>query len=147
MYSLSQATLVNISATIAKDTAFLPCLCCFYVILEKIQLEKIAGALGVSEFALSDPDLDTRFGIMQALFYLEDTYGFTPFESENKLFLALPNNTLVSNDVTKWAKALTSLNNRNITQDEYDKWRYTYPQIEAERSAEKLRVLHDKLKE
>ena len=44
------------------------------------QLEKIAGALGVSIYAISDPNLENYDAVMHALFCLEDEYGIVPNE-------------------------------------------------------------------
>ncbi len=53
------------------------------------QLEKIAGALGISPFAIADPDFDSYHGLMHALFQLEDLYGLGIGEIDGELCLRL----------------------------------------------------------
>lgn len=38
-------------------------------------IERIAWALGVSPFAISDPDIESYIGVMHTLFALEEKYG------------------------------------------------------------------------
>lgn len=69
---------------------------------------------------------------------MEDTYGLNPIEVEEDVFLSLPANSTLRNDIQKWHKEITELKNGNISQEEYNLWRYSYPRIEAERAKEKL---------
>lgn len=105
----------------------------------KIQLKKIADALGISILALSDPDLDSYYGVMHALFNLEDTYGLTPQEIEEKVYLSMPNSSTLYSDIKKWNEEFTKLKSGDITQEEYDLWRHSYPRIEAERTQEEMK--------
>lgn len=45
-------------------------------------------------------------------------------------------------DLSAWQKEAEKYRNGEITKDEYDAWRYTYPEYEAKRTRERL----DKLK-
>ncbi len=105
----------------------------------KKQLEKVADALRISIFALSDPDLDSYYGVMHALFYMEDTYGLAAQEVEEKVCLYLPANSTLNSDIKKWHKEMINLENGNITKEEYDLWRHSYPRIEAESIKEDLK--------
>jgi transcriptional regulator with XRE-family HTH domain len=53
------------------------------------QLEKIAGALGISPLAIADPDFDSYHGLMHSLFQLEDLYGLKPQIIGGKIMLSL----------------------------------------------------------
>jgi len=105
------------------------------------QLEKIAGALGISPFAIADPDFDSYIGLMHSLFQLEDLYGLQPQIVDGKVVLAFdvePTSAVLSN-LGYWSKEFESLKNGAISQEEYDLWRYSFPQLEAERTTEKIR--------
>ncbi|MGN0162075.1 MAG: helix-turn-helix domain-containing protein [Candidatus Ornithomonoglobus sp.] len=109
------------------------------------QLEKIAGALGVSIYAISDPNLENYDGMLHALFYLEDEYGIIPKEIDGQICLCAGNkNTAaitVEKMLTSWNSEFEKLKSGEITKEEYDMWRYSYPRIKAERLHEKLKKL------
>ena len=105
------------------------------------QLEKIAGGLGISPFAIADPDFDSYVGLMHSLFQLEDLYGLKPQIVDGKIMLSFdvePTSAVLSN-VGYWSKELESLKNGAISQEEYDLWRYSFPRLEAERTTERIR--------
>jgi len=41
-------------------------------------------------------------------------------------------------DLSAWQKEAEKYRNGEITKDEYDAWRYTYPEYEAKRTRERL---------
>ena len=75
-------------------------------------------------------------GLMHALFYLEDKYGLSVQKIDNKLYLYFGNNPLDSivSRINDWHQELAEFDNGNITKEEYDLWRYSYPRIQAERT-------------
>ena len=96
--------------------------------------ESLAGALGVSPLALSVPDIDSYLGLMHTLFTLEDRYGLTIENGENGVFLHIDlrkgkDAAEVSEMLTAWAQQAEKLRNGDINRDEYDKWRYRYPEF------------------
>ena len=109
------------------------------------QLEKIAGALGVSIYAISDPNLENYYGMMHALFYLEDEYCIIPKEIDRQIYLSVENkntvSTSVSNMLRSWNSEFEKLKSGEITKEEYDIWRYSYPRITAERLHEELKKM------
>jgi len=102
------------------------------------QLEHIAGALGISPFALSAPDLDSYIGFMHTLFTAEDMYGLQIGEIEGTLCLQLDKNDKAFHSLhsrfLEWKKEAAKLKFGEITKEEYDVWRYSYPRIEVERA-------------
>ena len=99
------------------------------------QLEKIAGALGISPLAIADPDFDSYHGLMHALFQLEDLYGLKPQLVDEKIVLAFdakPTDT-VADYMRLWNKELENLKAGAVTEEEYSLWRYSFPQLQAER--------------
>ena len=105
------------------------------------QLEKIAGALGISPFAIADPDFDTYIGFMHALFQLEDLYNLKPKNIDGRIVLEFDVEPVsrIASDLKLWNKELESLKNGSVSQEEYDLWRYSFPRLEAERTTENLR--------
>lgn len=109
------------------------------------QLEKIAGALGVSIYAISDPNLENYDAVLHALFYLEDEYSFIPKEIDGQVYLAVENKNAATRTVSKmlssWNSEFEKLKSGEITKEEYDMWRYSYPRIKAERLHEEFKKL------
>ena len=115
---------------------------------EKI-LADIANALGVSPQALDLPDIDSYVGLTHTLFALEDLYGFKINNIDGELCLTLDKSkgiTYVSmyEIFHAWQKESTKFKNGEITEDEYNAWRYTYPLVEAERTKQRMDELRAK---
>ena len=114
-------------------------------------INAFAHLLEVSPKALSVPDIDSYIGLMHTLFALEDTYGFKINKIDSQLCITLDNHnksfsTLFEN-LNSWQAEYEKLTNGEITQEEYDEWRYTYPQIEAERFKQAIDELREKKSE
>lgn len=96
------------------------------------QVELIANALKVSPFALSDPNLDSYYGIMHALFYLENTIHLHPTEIDGQVYLALsPTDNKARTtyeDIQKWYTIFQQITNHEISDEEYKEWKDTYPE-------------------
>ncbi|MBS7298280.1 MAG: helix-turn-helix transcriptional regulator [Eubacteriales bacterium] len=109
------------------------------------QLEKIAGALGVSIYAISNPNLENYDAVLHALFYLEDEYSFIPKEIDGQVYLAVENKNAATRTVSKmlssWNSEFEKLKSGEINKGEYDMWRYSYPRIKAERLHEEFKKL------
>ena len=122
----------------------------------------LAGALDVSPLALDVPDIDSYFGLMHTLFALEDRYGLTIETRDGEaLFRIDPRKgkdaARVSEMVYAWAPVAEKYRAGEISKDEYDKWRYNYPQYDdtqiwakvpsLEFSDAMVKALKNKLKE
>lgn len=109
------------------------------------QLKKIADALGISIFAISDPNLESYEGLLHALFYLEDEYGISTREIDGQVYLAVESKNAATRAVSKmlssWNSEFKKLKSGEITKEEYDMWRYSYPRIKAERIHEEFKKL------
>lgn len=95
----------------------------------------LAGALDVSPLALNVPDIDSYFGLMHTLFALEDRYGLTIETREGEVLLRIDprkgkDAARISNLVYAWAPIAEKYRAGEISRDEYDKWRYYYPQYD-----------------
>jgi len=116
------------------------------------QLAKIGEALGINPLALADPDFDTQNGtyngLMHALFQLEDIYGLKPQIIDGKVILSfdVKRNSRIESDLQLWNDELEALINENISKEEYDLWRYSFPKLQAERETKARRELREKKK-
>ena len=110
--------------------------------------ESLASALGVSPLALSVPDIDSYLGLMHTLFALEDIYGLKIDKLDDEVCIRLDKNRGTSyisllERFTAWQKEAEKYRNGEISKEEYDRWRYTYPEVEVQRTRDAL----DKLRE
>ena len=111
--------------------------------------ENLAGVLGVSPLALSVPDIDSYLGLMHTLFALEDIYGMKIDKLDDEVCIRLDKNRGTSyisllERFTAWQKEAEKYCNGEISKEEYDHWRYTYPEIEVQRTREALDSLRNK---
>ncbi len=98
----------------------------------------ISETLQVSPQALDVPNIDSYVGLMHTLFTLEDIYGLKINSIDGELCLTLDKSkgtTYLSmfDMFSAWQKEAQKLKDEQITKEQYDDWRYTYPKMEAER--------------
>ena len=98
--------------------------------------ESLAGALGVSPMALSVPDIDSYVGLMHTLFTLEDLYGLTVSEADEEICLKVDTSKgKEAHELLKmlytWKEQADKLSSCEISKDEYDNWRYHYPEFDT----------------
>lgn len=103
----------------------------------------IANALEVSPMALNVPNIDSYVGIMHTLFALEDIYGLHINCIDDQLCLTLtktdgPDLSELYRNFKSWHEEYDKLTNEQISNEEYDHWRYTYPQEKARRDTKRL---------
>ena len=97
----------------------------------------LANALDVSPNALNVPDIDSEIGLMHTLFALEDCYGLEVCESEGEVHLRVnpvkggSDGIELQEMLKAWNTEMTKLKNKEITQEEYDRWRYHYPKYDT----------------
>ena len=97
--------------------------------------QSLADALGVSTMALNVPDIDSEIGLMHTLFALEDIYGFKIDKLDDEICIHLDKDkgtTYISllQQFSSWQKEAEKFRNGEISKEEYDKWRYTYPEFD-----------------
>ena len=109
-----------------------------------------AHFLEVSPHALTVPDISSYIGLAHTLFTLEDLYGFKIKNLDGELCLTLDRHSRSFSSMfdifSAWSKEYDKLQSGEITEEEYNTWRYTYPRIEAERTRERLDALRAKKK-
>ena len=114
-------------------------------------LNALAQILEVSPHALDVPDIDSNIGLMHTLFTLEDTRGLKIGEIDGELCLRLDKSTGMDyvelyDMLYQWFQQEQKLQSGEITKDQYDQWRYTYPKMEVERTRRDLDALREKRK-
>ena len=96
----------------------------------------LANALDVSPQALAVPDIDSYIGLMHTLFTLEDRYGLQIDEADGEVCLKVDvrknkDATELHKMLCSWRQAAAMLKVGEITQGEYDRWRYRYPEFDT----------------
>lgn len=96
-------------------------------------LNRIADALNVNVEYLN-PDTRTAIGTMQALFEMEDNGLLYPEKVNGEPVLSLRQHNhsdpalVMQMFVRQWTDKAEQLRNGEITQEEYDEWRYHFPE-------------------
>ena len=95
----------------------------------------LAQALDVAPQALDIPNIDSYIGLMHTLFTLEDIYGLTVSESDGEICLKV--NKDKNKDAAEllkmlsaWKEQADKLSAEEISKEEYDQWRYNYPNFD-----------------
>lgn len=97
---------------------------------------KLAEILEVSPQALDLPNIDSDIGLMHTLFALEDIYGIKIGEINGEVCLRLDKHrgtTYVAmfDMLNAWRQEAAKLEAGEITNEEYDQWRYKYPEFDT----------------
>ena len=98
-------------------------------------ISDIAKALEVSPKALDLPDIDSYVSLAHTLFALEDIYGLHIGDIDGEVCLRLDKSKgmtyLSMFDIfTAWQQQAEKLANDKISKEEYDQWRYNYPEAD-----------------
>jgi len=96
----------------------------------------LANALEVSPYTLDVPDIDSNIGLMHTLFTLEDLRGLSVAEVDGEVCLKLDKSKgkvyhEMSQMLFAWLEQAKKLDAGEITKEEYDQWRYRYPEFDT----------------
>ena len=96
----------------------------------------LAQVLDVSPQALDVPDIDSYIGLMHTLFTLEDIYGLTVSGVDGDVCLKVEKGKgKEAYELLKmlhaWKEQADKLHAEAISKEEYDNWRYYYPQFDT----------------
>ena len=96
----------------------------------------LADTLDVSPQALAVPDIDSYIGLMHTLFTLEDRYGLHIDEADGEICLKVDvrknkDAAQLHEMLCAWRQAAAMLKAGEITQEEYARWRYRYPEFDT----------------
>ncbi len=111
-------------------------------------IKDMAMVLDVSPEAINVPNIDNYIGLMHTIFALEDIYGIRIGEIEGELCLRLSktNNSSYQsmyNMFSAWNHTFKKYKDEQITKEEYDQWRYTYPKALVEETKEDMRAVRN----
>ena len=92
--------------------------------------------LDISPQALDVPDIDSYIGLMHTLFTLEDVYGLTVSEADGEVCLKVNKGkgkdaAELSKMLCAWKEQADKLSSEEISREEYDNWRYRYPEFDT----------------
>jgi transcriptional regulator with XRE-family HTH domain len=99
-------------------------------------VKAMAAIFDVSTHALTVPDIDTYIGLMHTLFALEDMYGLkiSEIDGEPRLYLdrsiSAPGSQ-IDTMFHAWQQQSDKFANGEISKEEYDEWRYKYPELDT----------------
>lgn len=98
-------------------------------------VKEMAQIFGVSPRAINVPNIDSYLGLMHTLFALEDMYGIKIGEIDGKLCLRLDREHREYQHLFEpfhtWQQMAAKLESGEISQEEYDNWRYNYPELDT----------------
>lgn len=99
-------------------------------------VKEMAGIFDVSTHALSVPDIDTYIGLMHTFFALEDMYGLKIGEIDGEICLRLDKSdystySSMQKMFQAWQQQAAKLENGEISKEQYDEWRYKYPELDT----------------
>ena len=92
----------------------------------------LANVLEVSPLALNIPDIDSELGFIHTLFAIEDIYGIRAEKQGDEVHLVFDGSKRTMNEsvfkmLSAWADQAEKLKSGEISKDQYDHWRYTFP--------------------
>ena len=99
-------------------------------------LKEMADIFDISTHALTVPDIDTYIGLMHTFFALEDMYGLKIDEMDGEVVLRLDKSdystySSMNKMLRTWLAEAKKLENGESTKEEYDDWRYKYPELDT----------------
>lgn len=103
----------------------------------------MAHILDVSPRAITVPEIDSYIGLMHTLFALEDMYGLKIGEIDGEVCLRLDKSTGSTYSTMfamfhAWQEQAARLERGEITKEEYDQWRYKYPEYDTVKHQHKV---------
>ena len=98
-------------------------------------VKEMAQIFGVSPRAINVPNIDSYLGLMHTLFALEDMYGIKIGEIDGEICLRFDREHKEYQRLFEpfhvWQQMAAKLEAGEISQEEYDNWRYNYPELDT----------------
>ena len=112
-------------------------------------IQKLADVFHISPLALIDSDVYSGIGFMHTMFAIEDTYDLEVMRMGSDVVLRFKNaNAEMLNPgsgprteetcLLEWAVEYMKWQNGEISKEEYDQWRYTFPDSFLTEAEEKV---------
>lgn len=98
-------------------------------------VQAVADVLEVSPLALKVPDIDSNLGFIHTLFAIEDLHGCNVEEIDGQVHLVFDvkkpsTDPQIFQMLMSWSKQAEKFRNGEMTKEQYDQWRYTYPRMD-----------------
>lgn len=107
-------------------------------------IKKLAEVLDVSTAALTVPDIESYVGIMHTLFTLEDLYGLRIDQIDGEPVIRLNKSAPEYPKMVKlflaWQEQAQKWRDGEMTKEDYDQWRYKYPELDTTGMYHKIEV-------
>lgn len=99
-------------------------------------VKEMAHIFDVDSRAITVPEIDTYTGLMHTLFALEDMYGLKITNIDGQPYLTLDRSvsspgSSMDEMLHAWMQLADKLENGEISKEEYDEWRYKYPETDT----------------
>ena len=105
-------------------------------------VKEMAQIFDVSPRAINVPNIDSYLGLMHTLFALEDMYGIKIGEIDGEVCLRLDREHSEYQHLFApfhaWQQMAAKLESGEISQEEYDNWRYNYPEMDTSQRYAKM---------
>lgn len=93
-------------------------------------IQNIAGALKISPAALISPNFDSSTGLFHSFIQLEDEFAIQISSIDGKICMTVnpekTNAQLTAQIMMEWHEQYSRFCRGEITQEEYNQWRYTH---------------------
>ncbi len=111
-------------------------------------LNDMAEVLEVSPYALSEPQIETKLGLIHTLFAMEDLYGLEIKEEDGNIVFSLPKlDSKQKKAFSVWAEKKQDFEDFIIDEEEYDLFRYSFKNAEDKAVKERTPVTRKPKKE
>lgn len=95
-------------------------------------VKALANVLEVSPLALSIPDIDSNLGFIHTLFAIEDIHGVRAEKQGGEVHIIFDGSkrtmdASIFTMLSAWADQAEKYRNGEISKEQYDQWRYTFP--------------------
>ena len=99
-------------------------------------VKEMAQIFSVNTRAINVPNIDSYLGLMHTLFALEDMYGLKVKNVDGQPHLCLDSSisapgSSVDEMLRAWMEQADKVENGEISKEEYDEWRYKYPELDT----------------
>jgi len=95
-------------------------------------VKSLANVLEVSPFALNIPDIDSDLGFIHTFFAIEDIHCIRAEKQGDEVHIVFDGSKRTMDEsiftmLSAWADQAEKLRNGEISKEQYDHWRYTFP--------------------
>ena len=99
-------------------------------------VKALAYVLEVSPLALSIPDIDSDLGFIHTMFAIEDIHGVRAEKQGDEVHIVFDGSKRTTDEsvfkmLSAWAEQAEKFRSGEISKEEYDHWRYRFPEFDT----------------